>query len=91
MVVDPPNLYSDPLTVSEALADVKVSLRPFRIEIGSVDVALGAEEGERLRLSGAITAEGGGWALSLDASAAALSRELGLLTVPVSLVPPIRD
>jgi hypothetical protein len=78
VTVDPEGLFEAPVRFGQGALDLRLRLRPFRLDIGQLALV---EGDERLLLSGAVAAEDAGWGGALDR----------LLKVwPVSVVPKTR-
>ncbi len=89
VVIDPEGLFEAPVSFSQGALDLRLSLAPLRIEIGQLALVDGA--GDRLLLSGDMTAATGGWQGGLDVTLDRVDAE-GLLKLwPVTAVPKTRD
>lgn len=88
VMVDPEGLFEAPVRFGQGALDARLSLQPFRLDIGQLALV---EGDERLLLSGSAMAEATGWdaALDLDLNRIATDRLLKLW--PVSAVPKTRD
>lgn len=65
IVLDPDDLYPEPVHFAEAAADVRLQLAPFRLDVGEASIDI---DGQRLRVSGQVEAGAEGWSFGLDAS-----------------------
>jgi hypothetical protein len=81
--VDPEGLFAEPVVFSQGALDARLSLRPFRLEIGQLALV---EAGERVLLSGEIEAATGGWAGGLNVELDRIGTERLLKLWPVSVV-----
>lgn len=87
LALNPFQLYKTPQVFPRASADLRLSLDPFRIELGQAVINL---DGENLVLSGDLRAEDEGWRLALDAYAAALTPERVIDLWPAAYAPKTR-
>ncbi|HOZ35297.1 MAG TPA: DUF3971 domain-containing protein, partial [Tabrizicola sp.] len=85
--VDPEGLFAEPVTFSQGALDVRLQLRPFRLEIGQLALV---EADERLLLSGEIEAASGGWGGGLNVELDRIGTDRLLKLWPVSVVPRTR-
>ncbi len=88
VVVDPEGLFEEPVRFSEGALDLRLRLDPFRLDIGQLALV---EAGERLLLSGSVSAGQGGWAGALDVELDRIDADRLLKLWPVSVVPKTRD
>ncbi|RGP36056.1 AsmA-like C-terminal region-containing protein [Pseudotabrizicola alkalilacus] len=87
--IDPEGLFDQPLRFSGGAMDARLTLDPFRLEIGQV--ALIEETGRRLALSGAVEALATGWQVALDLTLDAIAHDRLLQIWPKSAVPGTRN
>lgn len=87
VMVDPEGLFEEPVRFSQGALDLRLRLNPFQLEIGQLALV---EGGERLLLSGGITAAPGGWEGGLDVSLDRIGTDRLLKLWPVSAVPKTR-
>ena len=87
VMVDPEGLFEEPIRFGEGALDLRLRLKPFRMEIGQLALV---EADERLHLSGAVAAEEGGWNGALDVSLNRIDAGRLLKVWPVSVVPKTR-
>jgi len=69
IALNPDGMFDEPQTIDAASAVMRMTLSPFAIDIGSVDLRLSDQD---IHASGRITADSKGWGVAMDASAAAL-------------------
>lgn len=69
LTVAPQRFYDVPVTLEEAEMDFRLSLKPFLLEVGRLDVT---DAGKRLSLRGEAGAGPDGWTIALDATMNAL-------------------
>lgn len=87
VMVDPEGLFEEPVRFSQGALDLRLRLKPFRIDIGQVSLV---EGDERLLLSGAAETTEGGWRVALDVGLNQIETERLLKVWPVSVVPRTR-
>lgn len=87
VMVDPEGLFEEPVRFSQGALDLRLQLKPFRIDIGQVSLV---EGDERLLLSGAAETTEGGWRVALDLALNRIETERLLKVWPVSVVPRTR-
>ncbi len=85
--VDPEGLFEEPVVFSEGAADARLSLNPFRIDIGQIALIQG---NRRLHAKGVALAETAGWDFSLDVELNEIGHDRLLALWPVGLVPKTR-
>ncbi len=85
--VDPEGLFVEAVQFSTGALDLRLTLNPFRIDIGQLALV---EEGERLFLTGGVSAEGGKWTGALDIELDRIDADRLLKLWPVSVVPKTR-
>lgn len=85
--VDPEGLFEEPVIFSEGVADARLSLYPFRIDIGQIALN---EGNQRLHVRGVALAASAGWNLSLDVALNEIRHDRLLALWPVGLVPKTR-
>lgn len=88
LAVDPEGLFQEPARFSEGAVDTRLTLDPFRLDIGQLTLV---EGNQRLTARGAASADTEGWnlALDLDLNQIPLNRLLALW--PVGIVPKTRE
>jgi hypothetical protein len=86
--LDPAGALGEPARFASGSADLRVTLDPFRVEIGEL-VLIG--DAGPLRLWGEVAAGPGGWAAALDLRIAAIEAGRLLALWPLGLVPRTRD
>ncbi|MFQ6552445.1 DUF3971 domain-containing protein [Aestuariibius insulae] len=69
---NPAGLFADPVRISSGVADLRLSLDPFRLELGQMTLVGPAGTA---RASGDVTADGTGWAVAVDAEVEATQTE----------------
>ena len=69
IALNPDGMFDEPRKIDAASAVMRMTLSPFAIDIGSVDLRLSDQD---IHASGRITADSKGWGVAVDASAAAL-------------------
>lgn len=87
VTVDPEGLFEEAVTFGRGALDLRLTLDPFRIDIGQLALV---EEGERLFLSGGVSAAGGKWTGALDIELDQIDASRLLKLWPVSVVPKTR-
>jgi len=87
VMVDPEGLFEAPVRFGQGALDLRLRLRPFRLDIGQLALV---EGDERLLLSGAVSADEAGWAGALDLSLNRIATDRLLKVWPVSVVPRTR-
>lgn len=85
--VDPEGLFEEPVIFSEGVADARLSLYPFRIDIGQIALN---EGNQRLHVRGVALSASAGWNLSLDVALNEIRHDRLLALWPVGLVPKTR-
>ncbi|MCE8520199.1 hypothetical protein KBY30_04345 [Ruegeria pomeroyi] len=86
--VNPAGVYPEPLTVDRAEVDFQMTLNPFRLRIGRMDVI---DDGRTLRLDGDLGAAPEGWQLALDAQLDAITPAQVLSYWPETVAPKPRE
>ncbi|MFN3723833.1 MAG: AsmA-like C-terminal region-containing protein [Paracoccaceae bacterium] len=86
--LDPEGLFDRPLRFANGAMDARLTLNPFRLELGQV--ALIEETGRRLTLSGGVEALPDGWRVALDVALDAIAHDRLLQVWPKSAVPGTR-
>ncbi|MGL4236234.1 MAG: AsmA-like C-terminal region-containing protein [Tabrizicola sp.] len=87
VMADPEGLFEEPIRFGQGAVDLRLRLRPFKLEIGQLVLVDGDE---RLQLSGAVAATGGAWSGALDVQLNQIETEELLKVWPVSAVPRTR-
>ena len=83
MQVDPAGLFKQPVRFTEGAIDLRLSLNPFRIDIGQVALV---EADRRLSARGMIGADAGGWTAAVDLALDRIGHADLLALWPVNLV-----
>lgn len=87
LLVDPEGLFTEPVRFGAGAADLRLTLDPFRIEIGQIALTDGDR---RLNASGLAEASPEGWTVAMDLTLNEIAHD-GLLALwPVRLVPKTR-
>jgi len=84
---NPAEVYAEPVALDQADIDFELSLDPFRLKLGRLEIN---DQGRSLRLDGALVAEPEGWNLSLDGRMDRLSPERLLALWPEGVKPKTR-
>jgi hypothetical protein len=87
VMVDPEGLFEEPIRFGEGALDLRLRLKPFRLEIGQLALI---EGDERLLLSGEVGADEAGWGGALDVDLNQIDAGRLLKVWPVSVVPKTR-
>jgi hypothetical protein len=87
LVADPADIYDAPVSIEGADLDAKITLNPFHMSVGRMDVVDG---GTTLNLSGDLKAGPQGWQVALDAGLNALKPERLLELWPENVKPKTR-
>lgn len=87
--IDPDGLFARPLVFTDGAMDARLTLEPFRLDIGQV--ALIEERGRRLSLDGHVAVQPEGWKVALDLGLDAIAHDRLLQLWPLTLVPGTRD
>ncbi|MFN4153299.1 MAG: AsmA-like C-terminal region-containing protein [Paracoccaceae bacterium] len=87
--IDPEGLFDQPLRFSGGAMDARLTLDPFRLEIGQVSLI--EETGRRLSLAGGVEAMAAGWQVALDVTLDAIAHDRLLQIWPKSAVAGTRD
>jgi hypothetical protein len=88
VMLDPEGLFEEPVRFSQGALDLRLRLKPFRIDIGQLSLV---EGDERLLLSGAAEAKAGGWQAAIDVQLNRIQTERLLKVWPVAVVPKTRS
>lgn len=88
MQVDPAGLFVQPVRFSEGALDLRLTVDPFRVDIGQVALV---EAGRRLSAKGQISAGEGGWTAAVDLSLDSIDHTDLLALWPVKLVARTRE
>lgn len=86
--IDPEGLFERPLRFVAGAMDARLTLNPFRLDIGQV--ALVDDAGRRLSLAGRAEVLPDGWQLALDLGLDAIAHDRLLQLWPKSTVPGVR-
>ncbi|MEL7097938.1 MAG: AsmA-like C-terminal region-containing protein [Pseudomonadota bacterium] len=84
---NPFELYSAPVSLDQVAIDLRLTLDPFRVQLGQAVVR---DQGQILTASGDLSASSEGWQFAFDARVDALARERLLTLWPEELVPNTR-
>lgn len=87
--LDPEGLFEAPLRFTGGAMDARLTLDPFRVEIGQVSLI--EEAGRRLGLAGEVAAIPAGWQVALDLTLDAIAHDRLLQLWPKSAVPRTRE
>ncbi|WP_245766319.1 DUF3971 domain-containing protein [Sulfitobacter brevis] len=63
LVASPRSFYADPVTLEEADVDFQLSLNPFRVQLGRLQIS---DQGQTLLVDGELAAEPAGWRIALN-------------------------
>jgi hypothetical protein len=85
---DPEGLFENPVALTQGAIDLKMTLAPFRIQLGQLSLMDGAN---RISAKGDFSAEKDGWAAAFDANVDAIKTARLLALWPVVMVPKTRD
>ncbi len=85
--LNPDGLYPDPVAIENADMDFRLTLDPFRLDVGQV---LFQDSGQTFLARGALEVVEAGWSYSLDAQMDGLTPERLLALWPEQLVPKTR-
>jgi len=86
--LDPRDLLAAPVSIDRGVADLRVRLNPFTIDIGQAVMFRGAH---RYDVSGTLGAESGGWRVAIDGRAGEAGRDEVLALWPTTVEPVSRD
>ncbi|HQU69914.1 MAG TPA: AsmA-like C-terminal region-containing protein [Albidovulum sp.] len=85
---DPEGLFENPVVLSKGALDLKLTLSPFRVQVGQLVLMDGAR---RISAKGDFRAESKGWASALDVTVDAIESQRLLALWPVAMVPKTRE
>ncbi len=85
--IDPEGLFEAPLRFSSGALDLRLTLQPFKIEIGQLSLAEGSEH---VLLTGAFGVEKDGWASQIDVALDRIRHDRLVKLWPLQLVPKTR-
>ena len=85
---DPEGLFENPVALTEGAIDLKLTLSPFRLQLGQLSLMDGKN---RISAKGDFQAEKEGWAAALDFNVDAIESARLLALWPVVMVPKTRD
>jgi hypothetical protein len=85
--IDPEGLFDTPVTFSEGALDLRLTVDPFKIEVGQLSLTEGART---LLASGQATAADDGWNVGLDVSLNEIAADRLIALWPLKLVPKTR-
>jgi hypothetical protein len=88
LAVDPAGQFAAPITFTEGALDMRLTLDPFRIEVGQL--ALVADD-RHLLASGQATAGPAGWTVALDVGLDRIAADRLVALWPLRLVPKTRE
>ena len=86
--VDPEGLFESPVRFSAGAVDLRLSLDPFKAEIGQLALV---GDGATLGASGRIGADNAGWTVALDMGIDRITHDTLIALWPVRLVPKTRE
>lgn len=86
--IDPEGLFESPLRFTSGAMDARLTLDPFRLDIGQVSLV--EETGRRLSMGGRVDVLPTGWQLALDLGLDAIAHDRLLQLWPKSAVPATR-
>lgn len=84
---DPEGLFENPVQLTQGALDLKVTLSPFRVQVGQLVLVDGDR---RISAKGDFSAEAKGWASALDVTVNAIESKRLLALWPLSMVPKTR-
>jgi hypothetical protein len=87
VMLDPEGLFEEPVRFGQGALDLRLSLDPFRVDIGQLSLV---EGDERLLLSGTAEVTEGGWQAAIDVGLNRIQTERLLKVWPVAVVPKTR-
>lgn len=85
---DPEGLFETPVQLTQGALDLKVTLSPFRVQVGQLVLMDGDR---RISAKGDFRAEPKGWASALDVTVNAIESRRLLALWPIAMVPKTRD
>lgn len=85
---DPEGLFENPVQLTQGALDLKVTLKPFRVQLGQLVLMDGDR---RISAKGDFRAEAKGWVSALDLAVNAIESKQLLALWPVALVPHTRE
>ena len=88
MVINPPDVYEQPVELDGAEIDFRLIPQPFRFDLGQMRVA---DQGKSLRLEGVLEAAPEGWQLALDGQMDAVTPARLLELWPSAAAAPTRN
>ncbi|WP_417807669.1 hypothetical protein [Thioclava sp.] len=86
--LDPQGLFETPARFSQGAADFKLSLDPFRIDLGQLELT---DENTKISAKGFAAARSDGWRVSLDTGIDQIDQTRLLQLWPPALVPKTRE
>ncbi|PZQ99376.1 MAG: hypothetical protein DI533_01450 [Cereibacter sphaeroides] len=87
LLVDPEGLFQEPVRFSEGDLDMRLTLQPFKVEIGQISLR---EDKTRLLGKGVADAKPSGWDLALDVKLNEIRHDRLLALWPMQLAPKTR-
>lgn len=88
LMVDPAGLFEAPVTFSGGSIDLRLSLSPFRLDVGQFRLS---EGDQTISARGTLRADEDGWRLALDAGINRIGVDRLMALWPLRLVPRTRD
>ncbi len=88
VMVDPDGVFAEPVRFDAGNLTARVTLKPFRVEIGELSLS---NPDERLWLAGQVAASEGGWEGGLSVAVPKIAVDRLVKLWPVSVVPLTRD
>lgn len=88
VMIDPAGLFETPVRFNQGSLDLRLSLKPFAIDIGQMTLT---EEDRNLALKGRISAEPKGWRVALDVALDKIQSDRLIALWPVRLVTKTRE
>ncbi|KEP69323.1 hypothetical protein DL1_04535 [Thioclava dalianensis] len=86
--LDPQGLFEAPAKFSQGAADFKLSLDPFTLDLGQLEMTDGQT---KISAKGSLAAEPDGWKIGIDAGIDQINQKSLLALWPPALVPETRD
>lgn len=86
--LNPNDVYPRPIEIEQALADIRLRLDPFQIDLGQVVIS---DPAGSLYLDGHIGADAEGWTVALDGTLPAISKNRVLDLWPTAVIPKTRS
>jgi hypothetical protein len=86
--INPAALYVEPVVIGAAEMDFRLTLNPFQLQVGRLQIV---DQDSTLTARGVLGADAGGWSSSIDADMDRISRDRLLALWPAALVTKTRD